>query len=255
MLLIGGVLFVAVVVDSVRRVLADRREQLRLSRNAAQDYNIDNTPAPPESPPADADVIPVLMNTVDTDELAVIDNNEPLRPDEPDPLIEQTDLPLASSEPEPEPEPAPQRPPAEEIIVINIQAREAPFTGPALLKCLRHNNMRYGSMEIFHQYAETEGRQFIQFSIANAIEPGTFSLADFDQFSTPGLTCFLQLPGPANPSAAFHAMLTTADELARKLNGVLLDEQRNKVSRQTLEHLRQQVKDFERRQLVAKRQP
>jgi cell division protein ZipA len=54
---------------------------------------------------------------------------------------------------------------------------------------------------------------------------------------------------------AFELMLETAQGVAENLGGDLLDESRSVTTRQTLEHMRQQIRDLERKMLTqAKRQ-
>jgi cell division protein ZipA len=48
---------------------------------------------------------------------------------------------------------------------------------------------------------------------------------------------------------AFDYMLETARCVVANLNGELKDERRSDMTKQTIEHCRQRIKDFERRQL------
>ncbi len=64
---------------------------------------------------------------------------------------------------------------------------------------------------------------------------------------TPGLSLFLQLPGPLNPVRAFDLFAATAQRLAEGLGGELRDRSRSAVSRQSLEHLRDEVQQYELR--------
>jgi cell division protein ZipA len=50
--------------------------------------------------------------------------------------------------------------------------------------------------------------------------------------------------------AAFDLMAETAQSVADNLAGDLLDETRSATTRQTLEHMRQRVRDLERRMLA-----
>ena len=49
---------------------------------------------------------------------------------------------------------------------------------------------------------------------------------------------------------AFDYMVETAQTVARNLGGDVLDETRSVMTRQTLEHCRQQIRDLERRMLA-----
>ena len=138
----------------------------------------------------------------------------------------------------------------EEVVVINLVAKDKPFKGPDLLHILLACDMRFGDMNIFHRHEEANGTGAVQFSMANSVEPGIFDLDSIDDFSTPGVCFFMSVPGPERPNKAFEYMVETAQCLASNLNGEMLDESRSAMTNQTLEHCRQRIRDFERRQLT-----
>ncbi|MEL0637882.1 cell division protein ZipA [Marinomonas sp. TI.3.20] len=143
----------------------------------------------------------------------------------------------------------------EEVIVINILAPEGQtFSGIELLQLVLNCGMRYGDMDIFHRHEEGFDRGRVQFSMANAIEPGTFDLDTMGEGNCPGVSFFMGLPGPKNSMKAFDFMLETAQALVRNLGGELRDERRTPMSEQTIAHCRQRIRDFERRRLM-KRKP
>ena len=145
-------------------------------------------------------------------------------------------------------EPPPAEGTPEELILINVLApREQPFTGPQVVEALRANALRFGEMNIFHRI-DTATRVF-QFSVANVIEPGTFDVAEIDDFRTPGLCFFLRLPGPESPLDAFEDMQRTARDVAQRLGGELKDERRSVLTAQTVEHYRSRVAEFCRRRM------
>ena len=145
----------------------------------------------------------------------------------------------------PEP-PAPPAPP-EEVLVVHVLARDALMAGPALVETVTHYGLRYGDMNIFHHYDETTRQP--AFSMASAVEPGTFDLSTLDSFETPGVSFFLQLPGPSAPLEAFEAMVQVAKALAERFQGELRDEQRSVMTAQTLDYCRQRIREFQRRQM------
>ena len=116
------------------------------------------------------------------------------------------------------------------------------FAGDALCDALREKGLKFGTMNIFHRVDPlTKGSVY---SVANAVEPGFFDLSDLSKMTTPGVTFFLQLPGPENPSAAMEDMLDVAQAVAHKLGGELRDEAKNRLTRQAASHMQQQVSDF-----------
>ena len=143
------------------------------------------------------------------------------------------------------------RPPAKEVIVINVIAKgEQAFDGAGLLQSLLSSGMRFGDMSIFHRYANDNGTGKILFSMANGVEPGIFSVDDIDGTSTPAVSFFMGLPGPGEPLKAFTKMVETARQLALDLGGELKDEQFSVMTQQTIEHCRQRIIDYERKQLA-----
>ncbi len=139
----------------------------------------------------------------------------------------------------------------QELIVINAMSPSGkPFKGSDLLQILMACDVRYGKMNIFHRYENADGSGEIQFSVANLVEPGNFDLDEIEDFSTPGVVFFMHLPGPADSMKAYEAMVETARCLVKNLDGELRDQTHSVATKQTLEHYKQRIRDFERRQLT-----
>ncbi len=153
----------------------------------------------------------------------------------------------------PAPEPAPVG--EEKIIVLNLMAPEGThFAGPALAEALQHAGMRHGEHDIFHRTLQTRSGTIALYSAANAVKPGSFDLADIDNFDTPGIAFFLQLPGPFDGLAAFEQMLQAARGTAAELGGHLLDSRRCDLTQQSIEHVREELLEYRRRAHLAARQ-
>ncbi len=141
------------------------------------------------------------------------------------------------------------RPPSKEVIVINVLARnEQEFKGPALKRLLEACGLQYGDMGIYHRHESTDTNSPVQFSVASAVEPGTFKPEEIAALSTPGISFFMSLPGPSNALQAFNFMYETAQAVVRNLGGELKDERRSVMTAQTAEHCRQRIREFERKQ-------
>ena len=152
---------------------------------------------------------------------------------------------------EPDLAPQPEAAVEPQVLVVNVQAKREPFAGPVLLKLIAACGLEFGSeMAIFHRYEGDDGQGALQFSMANAIAPGTFDPTTADQFSTPAITFFMQLADPADRMNAFECMLATAQCVADNLHGELKDENRSSLRTQTIEHYRQKVREYERKQLT-----
>lgn len=139
-----------------------------------------------------------------------------------------------------------------EILVVSVMSKAGErFPGVDLLQALMNVHMKFGAMDIFHRYDdEDDSEDKIWFSLANMVKPGTFNLAEMKDFSTPGVTLFMQLPlhPDCESLQAFDIFANTARSLATELGGELKDENRSVMTSQTFEHYRQRVIEFERRQ-------
>ena len=141
-----------------------------------------------------------------------------------------------------------------EVFMLNVVARSREgFRGEDILHILLACDLRFGDMNFFHRHEFEAGRGAIQFSVANMMQPGVFDIDRMGDLATPGLVFFVTLPGPEDMMKAFDYMLETAQAVARNLEGDVLDEARNPLSKQSLEHSRQQVRDLERRMLARTR--
>ena len=136
-----------------------------------------------------------------------------------------------------------------ELIVVNVlAASNQAFAGADLVAALRRQGLRFGEMSIFHKIDEASSSSL--YSVANAVEPGTFDLADLAALKSPGLSFFLQLPTAVDGIEALESMLSAAQNVAQELGGELKDENMSAMTGQTSEHLRQRVSDFARRYLT-----
>lgn len=271
LILIGIVVILIILFDGWRRMQGGKSKlKLELDQNAHAPDESDDAPAPAEAVgPArvvnrSRDRDPVLddLPSISTEPRSRSGHIEPdLQdsfaldiPDEP----HRTAPTLALNE-EASPRRAPQEPaskkeelpPIEEVLVINVIAREKPgFRGPALLQNILESGLRFGDMNIFHRHESMTGNGEVLFSMANAVNPGTFDLDDIDHFHTRAVSFFLGLPGPRHPKQAFDLMLSAARKLSQELNGELKDDQRSVLTSQTIEHYRQRIVEFERRQMT-----
>ncbi len=137
------------------------------------------------------------------------------------------------------------------IIALNIMARApARFHGLDILAALKDNGFVFGEMNIFHYYPEgAAGRPLC--SVANTVEPGRFDIEHMAELETPGLSLFMQLPGPLEGRAAFDKVLQLGRALADRLGGELCDETRSVLTLQTIGHLKETIENYRFRQKMA----
>ena len=135
------------------------------------------------------------------------------------------------------------------ILYVVAQAEEG-FSGTDILETLLACDLRFGDMDFFHRHERASGRGPIEFSVANMMKPGVFDIDNMEPLQTRGLMFFVTLPGPADMLKAFDYMYETVKVVAKSLRGDIQDETRSVITRQSLEHMRQQIRELERRLLV-----
>ena len=146
-------------------------------------------------------------------------------------------------------------PVVEQVISILVTAKDTQgFYGSQLLKLVEACGLVHGEMDIFHRFEDGLRLGKTQFSMANMMEPGTFNLKEMEHLHSPGVVFFLGLPTAQDSMQAFDYMLETAQCLATNLGGEVLDEQRSVMRPQTIEHCRQQIREFERRNMTRRAQ-
>ena len=135
-----------------------------------------------------------------------------------------------------------------EVLAINVLARgNQRFNGSDLWAAFQRNGLTFGDMNIFHRLNPVTRTP--QYSVANAIEPGTFDLSNMESMKTPGACLFLRLPGPSEPAAVFDDMLRVARDIEQSLDGELKDENFSVLTGQTEEHYRQRIAEFSRKRM------
>lgn len=144
-----------------------------------------------------------------------------------------------------EPERAPaRRSRPEHFVVLYVTALHEPFAGRALRRSLDELGMHFGEMDIYHRL-DAMGEPV--FSLVNAVEPGTFDPDDMDALETPAVSLFMRAHEVAEPLQAFDAMIDAAQKLADDLAGEVKDGSRSVMTPQTIEHSRDEIREFERR--------
>jgi cell division protein ZipA len=138
--------------------------------------------------------------------------------------------------------------PQDKIVTLHVMApAHSPFRGKDLLRAFELAGLEYGDMNIYHRHLVVDGVARNACFVANLVNPGTFDPGQMEDFTTPGLSLFLRLPGEVEGVRALDDMVETARRLAAELNGELRDETRSALSRQRIEHLRGEVLEFERK--------
>jgi len=138
------------------------------------------------------------------------------------------------------------------IVFYLVEKNNGKLSGSQIIDALKNVGLFYGDMKIFHYYDPDHlNEKKSIFSIANISEPGWFDLVSINQISTPGIAVFMSLPGSMKSVNAFDVMLSVIEELMQIMPVSLKDKKHDKVSQQTLSHLREEVVEFERKRSIA----
>jgi cell division protein ZipA len=132
------------------------------------------------------------------------------------------------------------------VVVLHVAAaRPHTVDGSVLVEAIQQTELEYDeALGIFqHTVERLDGKQVV-FGLANMVNPGTFDLQHLDGFVTPGVSLFMQLPGPIEGLKAFNMMLDCARTLATALGLHVLDEHRSVLSPQTIDHMREEIQLF-----------
>ena len=232
LLIVGALIIAFVLWDSKRRKNADN-EQEEVSQEELDDFYTqrDNS---------GYDVLGVGLSRVITDDESLVAKR--------DDQVNVTDERLTASRDDSQNNVDTATAQPDMIISFTVLAKdEHGFNGEKLLHCMLSRGLRFGDMEIFHRHKHTSGEGPIQFSLANALKPGTFNLDDMSSFKTRAVSLFLILPGPGEPINAYNLMLDTARHIATELDGQILDDHKSVLTQQTIQHFKEQIIDYERR--------
>ena len=136
------------------------------------------------------------------------------------------------------------------VVSVHVMATTQLIQGRKLLELLLQYGLRYGDMQIFHRHEHPAGQGDILFSMAQAIEPGTFNIDTLERDLVPGVSFFMSLPG-VKSTLAYDLMIDTARRLAQELQADLLDAQSQPLNSVVLEQWRDEVVAYERQHLQA----
>jgi len=128
------------------------------------------------------------------------------------------------------------------VLIVTVVAKEHYLNGAALRRVVEACGMEFGDMEVFHRFEDGVDSGAVQFSMANAINPGIFDIESMDETTTPGVSFFMSMDEPADAKKALECMLATAETVALHLHGDLLDDDRSVLRPQTKEHYRERVR-------------
>lgn len=133
----------------------------------------------------------------------------------------------------------------EKVIAVNVAAKPGQqLYGDEIRTAAASAGLLHGDMQIFHYMKPQVSTRRAVFSMANMVEPGFFDIARLDSLTTPGLTLFMCLPNPIDATEAYDIMLDVARQLARELDGKLLDGTRSVLTQMAIELQREELRAY-----------
>jgi cell division protein ZipA len=139
---------------------------------------------------------------------------------------------------------------AEQVIALHMVAKDVSgFSSKKLFSVLEKEGLIFGSMNIFHMLIDEKGLNHdlfsdkdVIFSVANMHEPGVFDRdAPVSELLT-GIVLFMVLPCAVDAVDGYDIMLNTANTLAKKLDGKVLDGHRSVLTAQAIQSQRDRLR-------------
>ncbi len=117
-----------------------------------------------------------------------------------------------------------------------VSPTEGGFGGEDIFDVLNGVGLEYGNLQIFERL---DSNRLVDFAVANIVNPGIFPKTDLTDFSCPGLSFFMQPRKVDHPSEVFEDFVRTFNFVALKLGGDMIDNQRQPLTDESLQQIRQ----------------
>ena len=133
------------------------------------------------------------------------------------------------------------------IVSLYVAAKAGQaLRGADIMVAAEKAGLTFGHMDVFHRLVDGRPEAGPIFSVANIIKPGSFEMARIHEVETPAIAFFLTLPAPIPALDAWDTMLPAAQRMSELLDGVVLDEERNALGRQRIQHIRDELRAYDR---------
>lgn len=135
----------------------------------------------------------------------------------------------------------------DKIVSLYVAARAGhTLRGEDIVVAAEKTGLTFGHMNVFHRLIEGHPERGPVFSMANILQPGSFDMANIRELETPAIAFFLTLPAPVTALDAWEKLLPNVQRMAELLDGVVLDDSRNALGRQRIQHIREELRAYDR---------
>ena len=135
----------------------------------------------------------------------------------------------------------------DKIVSLYVAARAGQtLRGEDIVVAAEKTGLTFGHMNVFHRLVENHPERGPIFSMASIMKPGSFDMAHIREMETPAIAFFLTLPAPITALEAWEKLLPNVERMAELLNGVVLDDSRNTLGRQRIQHIREELRGYDR---------
>lgn len=131
---------------------------------------------------------------------------------------------------------------ARKIVALRVPAATQRFSGARLKDIFIDRGLRHGRYGIYHM-PDAKGAPI--FSVASIVEPGIFDPSNMATQEYPGISLFIQLPGPTDGIVAFDAMLSCARAVQEEFNAELQGERGKELTDEAIARMREDIADFQ----------
>jgi FtsZ-interacting cell division protein ZipA len=134
------------------------------------------------------------------------------------------------------------------LVIFNLIARsERGFSMRAVHREVGKLGLAYSADNIYQKvHVDADGHTEILYSLANMYKPGTLT-KDPDASNTSGLSLFMQVTTTNNPAGVYSDMIEDIALLAKRLNAVLVDQERRPLNEVGLSKIHRKIVDIARR--------
>ncbi|MET0290492.1 MAG: cell division protein ZipA [Pseudoxanthomonas sp.] len=135
----------------------------------------------------------------------------------------------------------------DKIVSLYVAARAGQMLrGEDIVVAAEKTGLTFGHMNVFHRMVENHPERGPVFSMANILQPGSFDMSAIRELQTPAIAYFLTLPAPMSALDAWEMLLPNVQRMGELLDAVVLDDSRNALGRQRIQHIREELRAYDR---------